>query len=131
MTNSLRGEYKATIGGAVFAFDTTLGTIARIEEACGRRSILQVISGVVTERRAADQIALLTGALHAAGKGEAEAGAAAARATVPEAEAFVLALMGALGFKLAARAGEGGAGDKDPLDEPSAGDDGGSSPSAA
>lgn len=131
MTNSLRGEYKAVIGGVPFAFDTTLGTIARIEEACGGRSILQIISGVVTERRAADQIALLAAALHASGKDAAEAGAAAARATVPEAEAFVLALMGALGFKLTSRAGEDGAGDRDPLDGASAGDGGGSSPSAA
>lgn len=131
MTSSLRGEYKATIGGASFAFDTRLGTIARIEDACGGRSILQVISGVVTERRAAEQITLIAAALQAAGKSAAEAGSVAAHATVPEAEAFVLALMGALGFKLAARAGEGGAGGQDPLDGSSAGDDGGSSLSAA
>ena len=37
--NSLRGEYTSTLAGARSTFDTMLGTIARIEEACGGRSI--------------------------------------------------------------------------------------------
>ncbi|MCW6510986.1 GTA-gp10 family protein [Lichenifustis flavocetrariae] len=127
--NPLRGEFSATIGGVPSAFDTTLGTIARIEEACGGRSILDVVNGVVIGRRAADQMTLLSAALQATGQPPAEAEAIAARATVPEAEAFILALMGALGFKLTPRAGE--AGEQGPLDGSSAGDAGASSPSAA
>ncbi len=126
MTSSLRGEYIATLGGASFAFDTTLGTIARIEEACGGRSIMDIVGEVVIGRRAADQMALLAAALHAAGHAE----AAAARATVAEAEAFILALMGALGFRLAPR-GEAAAPDQSPLAGSNDGDDGANSRSAA
>jgi hypothetical protein len=125
--NPLRGEFSATIAGEPAAFDTTLGTIARIEEACGGRSVLEIVNGVVVGRRAADQMALLAAALQAAGRTPRDAEAAARRATVPEAEAFILALMGALGFKLTPQAGEA----ESPLDESSAGAAGASSRSAA
>jgi hypothetical protein len=127
--NTLRGEFAATLGGEVLRFDTTLATVARIEELCGGKTILEAVNGVVIGRRAADQIALLAAALQAMGRSAPEAGAMAARATVPEAEAFILALMGALGFKLTPR-GEAGEG-ADPLAGMSAGDDGGASRSAA
>lgn len=127
--DKLRGTFTASLGGCQASFDTTLGTIARIEEGCGSRSIMEIVNGVVLGRRATDQMALLAAALQATGKSADEAGAAAARATVPEAEVFILALMGALGFKLTARAEEAeGSG---PLDESSAGAAGASSPSAA
>ena len=127
MTNSLRGEYSTVIDGAPHAFDTTLGTIARIEEACDGRSILDLLGGVVGARRAADQMALLAAALKANGHTE----AAAARATVAEAEGFVLALMGALGFRLTPKDGEGAPEGQGPLPGSSAGDAGASSPSVA
>lgn len=127
MTNSLRGEFAATIAGERIAFDTTLGTVARIEASCGDRSIMAVIGGVVTGRRAGDHIALLAAALAASGHSDPQAGAAAT--TVSEAEAFILALMGALGFTLVPRAGEGAA--ADPLDGSSAGVAGAPSRSAA
>jgi hypothetical protein len=127
--NTLRGEFAATLDGETIRFDTTLATVARIEEACGSRSILEVVNGVVIGRRAADQIALLSAALQATGRSAPDAEAAAARATVPEAEAFVLALMGALGFKLTPRA-EGGEA-PDPLAVSSAGAVGAPSRSAA
>ncbi len=57
--DTLRGAYAATLSGERQVFDTTLGTIARIEEACGGRSVMEVVTGVVTGRRAADQMALL------------------------------------------------------------------------
>jgi hypothetical protein len=125
----LRGEFTATVGGVPTAFDTTLGTIARIEESCGGRSVLEIVNAVVVGRRAADQIALLAAALQASGQPQTEAEAIARRATVPEAEAFVLALMGALGFKLTPRAAEGG--EQGPLDGSSGGGAGASSPLAA
>jgi hypothetical protein len=125
--NALRGEFTATLAGEPIRFDTTLATVARIEEACGGRSVLEVVNAVVVGRRAADQIALLSAALGAAGCPEAEA--VAARTTVPEAEAFVLALMGALGFRLTPRTEAGEV--ADPLAGPSAGADGALSRSAA
>lgn len=124
--NSLRGEFTVPIGGTPAGFDTTLGTVARIEELCGG-AILEVVNRVVTGRRAADQMALLSGALKAGGRSAEEAEALAERATVPEAEAFILALMGALGFALTPEPQEG----RDPLDGSPAGDGGGNSPSAA
>ncbi len=57
-------------------------------------------------RRAADQMALIAGALAALGHADAEA--RAARCAAVEAEAFVLALMEALGFEVV-RKGEGSA----------------------
>ena len=127
MINMLRGEFTAVLAGETHAFDTTLATIAAIEEACEGRSIMEIVSGVVVGRRAADQIALLAAALRAAGRSPTEATALARRTTVPEAEAYVLALMGALGFKVA-RSGEGEAAGQVPLDEAPAGASGGSSP---
>jgi hypothetical protein len=127
--NALRGEFIASLGGDPIAFDTTLGTIARLEDACGGRSVLEVVNGVVVSRRAADQIALLTATLLAAGRPTAEAERMARLATVPEAEAFILALMGALGFKLTPQAAA--AGESDPLDGAPAGSDGAPSRSAA
>ena len=124
--NSLRGEYTSTLAGERFTFDTTLGTIACIEEACGGRSITDVLATVVGGRRAADQLALLGAALKAGGHDE----AAAAHATLPEAEAFILALMGALGFRLAPRE-EGEAAAQNPLAESDDGGTGASSRSAA
>ena len=123
--NILRGEFTATLGGSPVRFDTRLGTVALIEEHCGGRAILEVVNTVVTGRRAAEQMALIAGALGAVGHTEAEA--LAARTTVPEAEAFILALMGALGFELTPHAAE----ERDPLDGAPAGAAGGNSPSAA
>ena len=125
--NLLRGEFSATFSGNPARFDTTLGTVARIEELCGGRSILEVVNAVVTGRRAVDQMTLLAGALKAIGRAPAEAEAIAARATVPEAEAFILALMGALGFTLTPAPAE----ERDPLDGSPGGDGGGNSPLAA
>ena len=127
MTNSLRGEYSATIAGMPLRFDTTLGTMAQVEEACGGRSILELLGNVVGGRRAVDQMTLLAAALKAGGHQE----AAAARATVAEAEGFVLALMGALGFRVAPRDEEGAPEEQGPLPGSSAGDAGVNSPSAA
>ena len=126
MTNSVRGDYTAMLGGIPFTFDTTLGTVARIEEACGGRSIMELVGNVVSGRRAADQMALLAAALRASGHAE----PAAARATVAEAEAFILGLMQALGFRLAPTNGEGATQDG-PLAGSNAGGDGANSPSAA
>lgn len=127
--DSLRGDYAATLGGIPLTFDTMLGTIARIEETCGGRSIMEIVNGVVTGRRAADQMALLSAVLQTGGKPRAEAEQIAAKSTVPEAEAFILALMGALGFKLTSRAGE--AQEHDPLDGSRDGAAGANSLSAA
>ena len=122
--NTLRGEFTATLGGSPVQFDTRLGTVARLEEHCGGRAVLEIVNTVVTGRRAADQMALIAGALQAVGHAEAEA--LAARTTVPEAEAFILALMGALGFELTPHPAE----ERDPLDGGPAGGAGGNSPSA-
>ena len=123
--NRLRGEFSAVFDGHTIAFDTTLATVARIEDGCGGHTILEMVNRVVTGRRAADQMLLLTAALAAVGHAEAEA--LAAKATVPEAEAFLLALMGALGFTLTREPGAV----SDPMDGSPAGDAGGNSPSAA
>lgn len=128
MMNALRGDYAATLAAVPYTFDTTLGTIAQIELACGDRSITEVIGGVVNGRRAADQIALLAAALGAAGVADAQS--VAKHASVPEAEAFVLALMAALGFRLTPRSADEGV-DQGPLDGSNAGDAGASSRSAA
>ncbi len=44
MINSLRGEFQATLGGEPVAFDTTLGTIASIEDRCGDLPIVDIIN---------------------------------------------------------------------------------------
>jgi hypothetical protein len=38
MINSMRGEFEASLAGEMQAFDTNLGTIAAIEDACGDAS---------------------------------------------------------------------------------------------
>lgn len=96
--NRLRGEYTAILCGEALAFDTSLGTVALIEERCGGVGIVEAINKAVFGRRAADQMALIAGALTASGHDDPE-GLAARSATV-EAEAFVLALMEALGFEV-------------------------------
>ena len=104
--NRLRGEYTAILGGEALAFDTALGTVALIEERCGGVSIVEAINKAVFGRRAADQMALIAGALAASGHADPEG--LAARSAAVEAEAFVLALMEALGFEVVRR-GEGSA----------------------
>ncbi len=94
----LRGEFTATLGGETLAFDTSLATVALIEDRCGGVSIVEAINKAVFGRRAADQMALIAGALGAMGHAHAEAHAA--RCAAVEAEAFVLALMEALGFEV-------------------------------
>lgn len=127
MINSLRGEYEATLGGETLRFDTTLGTIASIEERCGDLPILEIVNRAVQGRRARDRMSLLAAAIEAAGRSAGEAEALAAAAAVAEAERFILALMGALGFEIAPRAPEV---HQRPLDGASSGGAGGSSPSA-
>ncbi len=94
------------LSGEPLAFDTSLGTVALIEERCGGVSIVEAINKAVFGRRAADQMALIAGALEA--RGHADPGGLAARCAAVEAEAFVLALMEALGFEVV-RKGEGSA----------------------
>jgi hypothetical protein len=129
MINTQRGEFEATVAGELCRFDTRLSTIAAIEAACGNRAVVEVLNGIILGRRAQDQIDLIGAALACADPPRADAEDLAARATVAEAEAFVLALVFALGFKVAARQGESEAGD--PLDHPGAGVAGESSRSAA
>ena len=106
--NALRGEFAAVLAGERVAFDTTLQTVALIEERCGGVPIVSAIEKAVFGRRAADALALIAGALGAMGRHDAEA--LAGRTAAVEAEAFVLALMAALGFAVARReAGEGSA----------------------
>ena len=121
MSSSLRGEFTATLAGEPCLFDTTLGTIARIEESCGDRAVVEIVNRVGIGRRAVDQAGLLAAALVTRGCPEEEAAALAARVTVTEAEAFILALMGALGFALQPRTGEGRLSEPSPLHEPSGG----------
>lgn len=100
--NRLRGEFTAIIGGEMLAFDTALGTVALIEDRCGGVSIVDAINKAVFGRRAADQMALIAGALAAMGHADPET--RAARSAAVEAEAFVLALMEALGFEVVRKA---------------------------
>ena len=129
--NNLRGEFATTLAGDPYRFDTTLGTIAQIEDACGGRAIVAIVNDVVIGRRAADQAALIAAALATRGCPAEDAARLAARTTVPEAEAFILELMGALGFALQPKAGEGRSGEPTPLDGPSAGAAGAPSRSGA
>ncbi len=128
--NAIRGEFQTPIAGRLFRFDTRLSTVAAIEDACGDRAIVDVLNGIITGRRARDQIPLIGAALAAAVPEPDEPAALAAQASAGEAEAFILALVFALGFSIAAPAA---AEDRQasPLAEPSAGDAGGSSRSAA
>ena len=127
--NSLRGEFETTIAGELRRFDTRLSPIAAIEEACGGRAVVEVLNGVILGRRARDQIPLISAALAASDPERDDAEERAAPATVGEAEAFVLALVFALGFKVADRGTGEGAGV--PLDASRNGRAGASSPSAA
>ena len=125
--NALRGEFAAVLAGERIAFDTTLSTVALIEDRCGGLPIVQAIEKAVFGRRATDTLALIAGALGALGRQDAEA--LAARTASVEAEAFVLALMAALGFELARRpAGEGSG--PFPATAPATGAAGAASPSA-
>lgn len=126
--NPLRGEFELPVAGEPCRFDTRLSTVALIETACGERAIVEVLNGIIAERRARDVMPLLAAALVAAGRGPAEAEALAASATVGEAEAFVLALIFALGFTVGRPGERGGA---PPLAEASSGGAGASSRSAA
>ena len=95
--------------------------------------IVEAINRAVFGRRAADALALIAGALAAVGRDDAEA--LASRTASVEAEAFVLALMAALGFELARRpaAAEGDRGPFAPTPGsagPMIGAGGGASPSA-
>ncbi len=126
--NPLRGEFELPVAGEPCRFDTRLSTVALIETACGERAIVEILNGIIAERRARDVMPLLAAALVAAGRGPAEAEALAASATVGEAEAFVLALIFALGFTVGRPGERGGA---PPLAEASSGGAGASSRSAA
>ena len=106
--NRLRGEYSANLGGELLAFDTSLGTVALIEERCGGVNLVEAINKAVFGRRAADQMALIAGALTASGHDDPET--CAARTAAVEAEAFVLALMEALGFEVVRKPEESAAG---------------------
>lgn len=126
--NPLRGEFAVPVGGDLCRFDTRLSTIAAIEAACGDRPIVTVLNGIIAERRARDVIPLLAAALDAADPPDPEAAARAGRASVGEAEAFVLALVFALGFSVG-RTGEGGT--TPPLPDAASGSSGAPSRSAA
>lgn len=127
MINALRGEFEASLDGRPYGFDTKLGTIAAIEGRCGDAGIVEILNTAVFGRQTKDRIALLAAALSATGVADPEAERLAAAASMSEAEAFILALMGALGFDIAARRDE----EARPLDGASDGGGGGSSPSAA
>ena len=98
--NTLRGEFTTPIAGEPCRFDTRLATIAAIEEACGDRAVVEVLNGIVLGRRARDLIPLIAAALAAAEPWRADPQGQAAQASVEEAEAFVLALILALGFSI-------------------------------
>ena len=129
--NALRGEFAAVLAGERVAFDTTLRTVALIEERCGGVPIVRAIETAVFGRRAADTLALIAGALAAMGRPAAEA--LAGRTASVEAEAFVLGLMAALGFELGRRPDREGAAlplAKAPASAPPSGGAGAASPSA-
>ncbi len=106
--NTMRGEFEAVIAGDLHRFDTRLSTIAAIEDACGGRAVVEVLNGIIVGRRAKDQIPLLAAALAATGEARETAEGRAARATVGEAEAFILAFIFALGFTVGPTAAAGG-----------------------
>lgn len=126
--NTLRGEFEATIAGELCRFDTRLSTIAAMEAACGDRAIVEVLNGIIVGRRARDQIPLLAAALASAEPPHPRPEDLAAKANIGEAEAFVLALIFALGFTVGAGSAKGG--DGGPLDGTSTGGAGGSLRSA-
>ena len=127
--NALCGEFTATLAGVPHRFNTTLGTIATLEALCGGRSVMEIVGTVVSGRRATDQLALIAAALQA--EGVADAATIAAAVDVPEAEAFTLGLMEALGFRLVPRGGEASPAEPGPLAGSTDGDAGASSPSGA
>ena len=126
MINILRGDFEVPIAGGLRRFDTCLGSIAMIEDRCGDLSIVEIVNRAVFGRRARDQRTLIAAALITVGHEPAEADTLAGRASVAEAEGFILALMGALGFEIAPRRDGGDV----PLADASSGPGGGSSPSA-
>ena len=128
VVNTMRGEFEAAVAGEFFRFDTRLSTVAAIEAACGDRAIVDVLNGIIAGRRARDQIPLIEAALAAADPACENVAALAGRATVGEAEAFILALIFALGFTVGAK-GEA-AGGPAPLDARSNGASGAASRSA-
>jgi hypothetical protein len=129
MINPLRGEFEAVLAGESCRFDTRLATIAAIEAACGNRAVVEVLNDIILGRRAKDQMALIAAALASVDPQREDAEQCAGRATVGEAEAFILALVFALGFTITAPKGEKG--ESHPLAGPSAGGAGGSLRSAA
>lgn len=127
--NTARGEFETAIAGEMVRFDTRLSTVAAIEQACGDRAVVAVLNDIIAGRRARDQIPLIAAALAAADPARPDPEAFAASATVGEAEAFLLALVFALGLTVAGERREGGT--EVPLDRLSDGADGASSPLAA
>lgn len=127
--NTARGEFETAIAGEMVRFDTKLSTVAAIEQACGDRAVVAVLNDIIAGRRARDQIPLIAAALTAADPARPDPEAFAASATVGEAEAFVVALVFALGLTVAGERRGGGI--EIPLDRSSDGTDGASSPSAA
>lgn len=129
--NPMNGEFAVLVAGELCRFDTRLSTVAAVEAACGDQPIVEILNGIVRSRRARDVIPLLAAALRCAEPPPRDPDAFANNATVGEAEAFVLALVFALGFTVGlpgARREEGADG---PLDAGSAGGAGAPSRSAA
>lgn len=122
---AMRGEFEASVAGTLHRFDTTLASVAAIEERCGDASIVDILNRVVTGRRARDLSDLLAAALVASGLAPDAASGLAGGASLAEAEGFVLALIAALGFEVGRRDRDG----ERPLADASFGGDGGSSPS--
>ena len=122
---ALHGTFEVSVAGTPRRFDTTLATVAAIEERCGDASIVDILNGAVTGRRARDLSDLLAAALASSGVEAGTARDLAGGASLAEAESFVLALIAALGFEVGRRDGEG----ERPLADASNGGDGGSSPS--
>ncbi len=123
--NAMRGEFEASVAGTLHRFDTTLASVAAIEDRCGDASIVDILNRAVTGRRARDLSDLLTAALAASGLAPDAASSLAGGASLAEAESFVLALIAALGFEVGRRERDG----ERPLAGASNGGDGGSSAS--
>ena len=113
------------MAGTLHRFDTTLASVAAIEDRCGDASIVDILNRTVTGRRARDLSDLLAAALVASGVAPEAASELAGGASLAEAESFVLALIAALGFEVGRRGRES----ERPLAGASSGDNGGSSPS--
>ena len=130
--NPMNGEFAVLVAGELCRFDTRLATIAAVEAACGDQPIVEILNGIVRGRRARDVIPLLAATLRCAEPPSAgDPDELAARATVGEAEAFVLALIFALGFTVGGTAVRGEEDPGRPLDGSSSGAAGGPLRSAA